>query len=351
MADPRDGGAGNVGWDRSASKLGGSTRNSFMQEGDGGMTSRRAAIDIATLGGAEFIDPLNLRGVKPPQYQFDQAAFQLPTANQTLYGGMGLSREGRQINPETEGLLRGLATGQAPSAAQIQLMQGLGQQQRSAMSMAASNPNVSPEMAQRLANQAQTEAQLQTNSQMAALRADEQARFIQALSGRELQEQALNDRMVTEFMQMGLDADQAQLKASMELEKAKAAELQAANERQQQEKGAVFGAAGSVLGGLLKTSDRRAKKDIRPGDELTRAFLKAIKPYSFKYKDEANGRGDELGVMAQDLEKSDMGKAMVREVGGKKAVDLGRALMGALAGVAHVEKRLTMVEAIKGKAA
>lgn len=84
--------------------------------------------------------------------------------------------------------------------------------------------------------------------------------------------------------------------------------------------------------------DERLKKDIelvskQELDEL-RSCLKA---YRFRYKDpDKHGKGQFMGVMAQDLEKSKLGKTLVfRDNDGNLQVDVGRALMLFLATMAE----------------
>jgi len=74
----------------------------------------------------------------------------------------------------------------------------------------------------------------------------------------------------------------------------------------------------------LHASDRRLKTDVRPisRKEITE-LRNAIKPYMFRYIDAAYGSGDWIGVMAQDLEKSKLGKTVVVEdENGFKQIDM-----------------------------
>lgn len=103
--------------------------------------------------------------------------------------------------------------------------------------------------------------------------------------------------------------------------------------------------ATAALTGLV-ASDRRAKTDIQgnPDAELE-DLLSTVKPYTFKYKDQADGAGHYLGGMAQDMQKSDIGRSMVQEQpGGKLMVDQGRAGMAALSGLALVYQKLKKIE-------
>jgi hypothetical protein len=77
------------------------------------------------------------------------------------------------------------------------------------------------------------------------------------------------------------------------------------------------------MGASAFFSDKRVKKDIEPISKKDLGeFKKALKPYSFKYKDEKYGEGEWAGVMAQDLEKSKLGRTVVEEKDGVKTINL-----------------------------
>lgn len=50
-------------------------------------------------------------------------------------------------------------------------------------------------------------------------------------------------------------------------------------------------------------SDRRLKEDIDDGDADAQALLEGLKAYSYRYKNDKHGKGKQLGIMAQDLER------------------------------------------------
>lgn len=108
-----------------------------------------------------------------------------------------------------------------------------------------------------------------------------------------------------------------------------------------------LGQAGATAAlGALFASDRRAKTDVQgtPDAELE-DLLSTVRPYSFKYKDPSDGSGRYLGGMAQDLQKSEVGRSMVQEQpDGKLMVDHGRAGMAALSGLALVYDKLKKIE-------
>lgn len=90
-------------------------------------------------------------------------------------------------------------------------------------------------------------------------------------------------------------------------------------------------------------SDARLKTDVRDGDAAARAALDKLAPFTFKYKDEKWGKGEQLGVMAQDLERAGAKHAVIDEPDGK-AVHPGKAATLALALSASLHKRIAKLE-------
>lgn len=94
-------------------------------------------------------------------------------------------------------------------------------------------------------------------------------------------------------------------------------------------------------------SDEKGKKDIHKGDKVA-AFLDAIDPVTFKYKesDGTMGRtpGTHIGVIAQQVEKAPGGKSMVIETPEGKAIDLASAVGTLLAAAAESHDRVKQLE-------
>jgi Chaperone of endosialidase len=116
----------------------------------------------------------------------------------------------------------------------------------------------------------------------------------------------------------------------------------------------------------IGTSDKRVKKDIkatttkasRELDKMAgsgsenRKFLDALQSYEYKYKHEGKDASPQMGIMAQDLEKTRLGKQMVVENElGVKQVDFGRGFGALLASQAELNKRIKKLEAAKGRIA
>lgn len=113
----------------------------------------------------------------------------------------------------------------------------------------------------------------------------------------------------------------------------------------------LIGGAGSGATAAIAASDERLKTDVVEvdPDELDE-LLDSVKAETWRYEDDsaygAGTRGKRLGPMAQDLQKSKLGKSMVVEMpDGFLGVDAGRAGLAALSGLALVHERLKALEA------
>lgn len=101
--------------------------------------------------------------------------------------------------------------------------------------------------------------------------------------------------------------------------------------------GQLGNAIGQGTMAYLAFSDERLKENIKPVSKSDLAEMrKNLKAYTFQYKSDIHGRGEFVGVMAQDLEKSKLGKTLVFEDShGHKQIDLARVLMLFLATMAE----------------
>lgn len=300
--------------------------------------------------------------------------------------------------------LQARAMGQGgPSQAEMQMRQGMGDIARQQRAAAAGARGMSPALAQKMAAQNIAQAQQGMVGQTGMLRAQEQAQAQQSLGsvlsgargqdigmtqlGQQgsmfnagqfnqalgqnagfqqqaglanqqaaLQAQGQQDAMQQFFMgnQLGIDANQfaatqgyEQMRSSNEnAEMATNAGIADGNaNRGQRAFGGVVGAAGSALGGVL--SDERQKTNVDRGNKVGKhlgEFLSKLDPVAFDYKDEKFGKGRHYGFMAQDAERSALGKALVMETQHGKMIDTNKALMASLAAASHLSKRLDKME-------
>lgn len=86
------------------------------------------------------------------------------------------------------------------------------------------------------------------------------------------------------------------------------------------------GAQGVGTGMALAASDERVKENIEPIKQTDIDELKKVlKPYHYNYINNKFGKGNWVGVMAQDLEKTKLGKVCVYETReGIKVVDMNK---------------------------
>lgn len=114
--------------------------------------------------------------------------------------------------------------------------------------------------------------------------------------------------------------------------------------------GNMIGAGAQALPALAALSDKRRKKLVKDMDEDDlEEFLGALRAKSYEYKDPDEpgaARGRRYGIMAQDLEKSRVGKSLVRTgPGGSKMIDVPQAVGAVLAALKSVHDRAKASEA------
>jgi len=108
--------------------------------------------------------------------------------------------------------------------------------------------------------------------------------------------------------------------------------------------GAMAGFAQAAAYGMA--SDENVKENIEIAPEQIDDLLNNLTGFKYDYKDpEKHGEGKRMGVMAQDVEQSEMGKELVSEdEEGVKRIDTGKSVSAILAGLARMNERLNKVE-------
>jgi hypothetical protein len=168
------------------------------------------------------------------------------------------------------------------------------------------------------------------------------AGFQQDASGRNL-----GSALDTRKTNVGEDAGFRQdiLRAQELAGNAEAAKFQAEKGNQQQQQAANAGIVNTLatVGSVL--SDRRSKRDVEPEPRAEiAAFLRAIKPSAFEYKDDSAG-AERHGVIAQDLARSKIGRSLVVDTPKGKAVAVPAAVGAMLAAMSDLNRRLDRMEA------
>lgn len=177
-----------------------------------------------------------------------------------------------------------------------------------------------------------------------------------------LQKMGLDDAMQRAYMQNQLDLSAAQTAQVMESIKIKSAETlgqaqltQQANIANQQAKTQQLGglmSAGGALGAayLTSASDINLKKDIKKTTKSLGEFLNSLSVSDYEYKDPKWGKGKQTSVMAQELDKSEIGRKAVMNTPEGKIVDYAKLLPAMLAANVDANKRImTLEKALKAR--
>lgn len=239
----------------------------------------------------------------------------------------------------TEDMWRRRAMGEDSLSAE-QLRQGLQQNLAAQQSMAASaRPGNAAMMARQASVNAANLGAGLSGQQATAGIAERQA----ALQGLAQHQQAMRGQ----DLQAVLGSRGQQIQGYGTLENARAGRFGASMNQPTFGERIVGGAMG--LGSLL-LSDERSKEGIEDAAEDVESFMSALKPKSYEYRDGVGqSKGRHMGILAQDVERSEMGKGIVREVKsgpakGYKALDANRLQSALLASTANLNDRLRKLE-------
>jgi len=333
----------------------------------------------------------SMQGAQGQGSQLDQSQ-----ANQFRSGQQNLAQ-----------MLTQSAQGNGPSAAQAQLQQATDQNLASQLALAKSGTgDRSAALKQALMNQA-TIGQ-QAASQSASLRAQEQQQAMGQLGGvlsgareqdlgaagqnanlaqqasfnnanlaqqtattnatlqqqtnlanlgSQVDQQKQKDALIQTYLTQGMQLDQAQHAAEIQQAQFNAellARQAAADKGVAMQSSAAAGqtaaaTVGAVASGIASAvSDMREKKAIHDGTAKLEGFLGAIGTHAYKYKNPKaalRGEGEFVSPMAQELEKTELGKSMVRESpSGTKVVDYGKGLGTMMSSMAMLFKKVKKLE-------
>lgn len=281
----------------------------------------------------------------PNAYKFDRSGFDQRFANATNQAG---SQQTLDYRNQLFGDLRARVAGEKPSVAEQQFAQSLDQLRAQQASQAASQGAYNP-AAQRAAAYNTAQIGQQGAGQAAVLRAGEQATaeqlFANALNqarGQDISQNLGYEQLGLGYAQGGAQAAQAFDEANLRRYLAQLGAQQDAYKRQTAGVGALLGAGGAAAAGPVAASDINLKMDIRSGDDSVEEFLNELSAYEYKYK-KGDGK-DKLGVMAQDLEKSRLGKQMVFNTKEGKMVDYGQGFGAMMSAIAYLNDKVKKIE-------
>jgi hypothetical protein len=118
----------------------------------------------------------------------------------------------------------------------------------------------------------------------------------------------------------------------------------AAQQAAAQQQNALTGGLLNAAGGIAMYSDEDLKENVSDGGKAIDKMLDGIHAKSYRYKDQANGKGQRVGVMAQDMAKSPLGSSAVTHIGPHLALDVNKAVSAALAASARLHERVKSLE-------
>lgn len=282
-------------------------------------------------------------------------------------------QQGAQGQDKMAAWLQARAAGQGgPGAAETQLRTQQAQAARGNMAVAQGN-RANPFAARRMAAMANDTAAVEGNQQARAVALQDQQnsqamlgqylsdmrsqqmgmagvqgqRQMQSMEGaragaqffaeREMQGRLANQGGQMSAVDRGLDLSAADLAAQE-------ARYGRYKKKNQDDTSAYVGGL-STIGSLI--SDERAKENVKDEGEGIARTMRALSAKSWDYKDPANGEGRHIGIMAQDLEKTEAGRWLVTERNGVKTIDAKKAIGALLASNAELTKRLDKVEGRK----
>jgi hypothetical protein len=254
------------------------------------------------------------------------------------------------------------ANGTAPSAAQLQLQQQGQQNAAQAYGRAAALQGRNPGAALMSAQNTALQTQAQTNAQAAQQRASDQANAQQQLVS------ALGGVRSTDLSAAGANQNAALTAAGQNIQNqgqylnaavgsqgqavTGAGNVTNANVQNAQTQNAFNGGVLSTGGQLAMLSDKREKKNVKPSHGKASEMLEALRPNEHEYKDPDGpgaAHGRQLGIMAQDLAKTDAGRHVLTAMpGGRMGISIPKATSAAMASLAELHQR---VKALEGKRA
>lgn len=102
---------------------------------------------------------------------------------------------------------------------------------------------------------------------------------------------------------------------------------------------------GTSQQGMSAASDVNSKQNIKGAESELQDFLNNLGVYSYEYKDPKYGEGRRISPMAQEIEKSDLGKtAISTNEEGYKVVDYGKLMGTQLAALALLNHKYNELE-------
>jgi hypothetical protein len=266
------------------------------------------------------------------------------------------------IDPQLLAQLKAQTLGNGPSLSQGVLRQAQDQNLSNQLALAGSlNGVTNPGMALRTVSTNLGAMNQQAAMQAAQARMAEQLAAQQGVASLGQQQQQSNQFNAGQHNQI-LSQDTASANAMRAAQNA-----QIATQSDQTQK-AANGFTNQLIGGTLNglgsvaqsaglpvnpfapasaASDENMKRDIKPAHHQIREFLDSLEPHEYEYKQTflpGTAPGKHISAMAQELEKTPVGKQMINQDAAGKTVDYGRGLGTFLAALADMHQRVKALE-------
>lgn len=249
------------------------------------------------------------------------------------------TKQARQASQDLITKLQDQAAGKTPSLAEAQLKAAQDRNLSQVMAAAAAQRGRNPAAAQRQILNAQGAAGRDLAQQSAQARLQEQLAAQNLLANQSLGQQSADLQQVMSPAGLAAQGETARFGADV-------ARQQAIQQQQSQILGSIL-QSGATIGAAGMKSDEQAKKSISSAKKEAQSFLDALSARQYEYKDASEpgtAPGTRYGIMAQDLEKSKMGKSLVRDTEHGKMVDTVQGFGAVLAAQAELNKRLKKLE-------
>ena len=292
---------------------------------------------IAEAGGLDATSRLNLEEGLRRAAGAEQARLQQLVEDPTLGQGQRLALQAQAVQG-------------AGQAGRDVAMQSAAQAQQARMAALQQQANLASGMQQQqlgLAGQKASAADaiaqfnVQNRQNVAARNLAERQRIAEAGTAARNQQEMYNKALIQQKFQnelakaTGVTGAQAGMAGTLQ---------QQAGAAQQAQQGMTSGliGAGATIGAAALTSDINAKTNIE--DFSSDEFLGKLKPYKYDYKNEEDGKGKQAGVMAQDLENTEVGKQAVMDTPKGKVVDYNKLGPTMLSSLVELNERLKKLE-------
>jgi len=292
---------------------------------------------IAEAGGLDATSRLNLEEGLRRAAGAEQARLQQLVEDPTLGQGQRLALQAQAVQG-------------AGQAGRDVAMQSAAQAQQARMAALQQQANLASGMQQQqlgLAGQKASAADaiaqfnVQNRQNVAARNLAERQRIAEAGTAARNQQEMYNKALIQQKFQnelakaTGVTGAQAGMAGTLQ---------QQAGAAQQAQQGMTSGliGAGATIGAAALKSDINAKTNIE--DFSSDEFLGKLKPYKYDYKNEEDGKGKQAGVMAQDLENTEVGKQAVMDTPKGKVVDYNKLGPTMLSSLVELNERLKKLE-------